>query len=638
MIQENTKSSAFPSRHVVLGMAGHIDHGKTAIVRALTGTDTDRLKEEKERGMTTDLGFAFLGDGITIIDVPGHEKFVKTMVAGVNTVDLALLVVAADDGVMPQTAEHLEILNLLRIPAGLVAVNKTDLVDGSWLEVVIEDVRKLVRGTVLEGAHILPVSALTGEGIDNLRSAIFTTAEQVQAKKDKGIFRMPIDRVFSIKGFGTVVAGTVLSGRVAPNDELELLPQGIRLRIRGLQVHDKPVSESRTGFRTAVNVMGIEKEGVERGNVLIEPGFFRLTRMADAHFSLLSSSIRPLKNRERVHVHVGTDEALARIILLGHESLVPGTEDFIQLHFEKPVVLDAGDRFIVRSYSPVRTIGGGSVLDVHPEKHRHLQQGILPKLDNLLKGDPAQKVLDRLETVRFHPIAIDELARGMGMAQEEIQNRLADLEASGRVIRVGKERWASFENRETLKRILAATVERFHREHPERTGILRAELLSRVKPSSDKQFFEETVKRLVEEKILSSEGDRMRLSTHRVVLTPELSAVKEKINAALLASPFNPPDEKEILHRFGEQGGTVLQVMIEAKEIVRLEEGILFHTRSIEQAKQTIRSYLTETREATVSDLRQHLGTTRKYAVPLVEHLDRIGFTERDGDKRRLKA
>ncbi len=618
-------------------MAGHIDHGKTAIVKALTGTDTDRLKEEKERGMTTDLGFAFLGDGVTIIDVPGHEKFVKTMVAGVNTVDLALLVVAADDGVMPQTAEHLEILNLLRIPAGLVAVNKTDLVERSWLELVIEDVRKLLQGTVLEGSPILPVSALTGEGINGLRAGIFSMAEQVHAKKDKGIFRMPIDRVFSIKGFGTVVAGTVLSGKATPNDEVELLPQGIRLRIRGLQVHDKPVPESRTGFRTAVNVMGIEKEGVERGNVLAEPGFFRPTRMADAHFTLLSSSAKPLKNRERVHAHVGTDEALARVILLGRETLAPGTEDFIQLHFEKPVVLDAGDRFVVRSYSPVRTIGGGTVLDVHPEKHRHLQKGLLPKLEKLLRGDPAQKVLDHLEAVRFYPITKDELAKRMGMAQEEIQDRLTELEASGRAIRVGKERWASFENRGTLRRILAGTVERFHHEHPERAGILRAELLSRIKPSSDKQLFEETVKGLVQEGILETEGDRLRLSTHRVVLSPDLSVIKEKITEALLSSPFSPPDEKEILRRFGEKGGTVLQVLIEAKEVIRLEEGILFHTRSIEQSKQTIRSYLTERKEATVSDLRQYLGTTRKFAVPLVEHLDRIGFTERDGDLRRLK-
>jgi selenocysteine-specific elongation factor len=267
-----------PHRHVVLGTAGHIDHGKTALVKALTGKDTDRLKEEKERGMTTDLGFAFLGDSITVIDVPGHERFVKTMVAGVNTVDLAMLVVAADDGVMPQTEEHLDILNLLHIPGGLVAVNKIDLVDGDWLELVVEDVRKRLKGTVLENGPIVPVSALSGRNIDVLKKEILRLAEGVQARRDKGVFRMPIDRVFTIRGFGTVVAGTVLSGGIALEDEAELLPQKILLRVRGLQVHDKTVRESRAGFRTAVNVMGVEKEKVERGHVLAEPGFFQPPR------------------------------------------------------------------------------------------------------------------------------------------------------------------------------------------------------------------------------------------------------------------------------------------------------------------------------------------------------------------------
>lgn len=633
----NPENNTFSSRHVVLGMAGHIDHGKTAVVKSLTGTDTDRLKEEKERGMTTDLGFAFLGEGITIIDVPGHEKFVKTMVAGVNTVDLALLIIAADDGVMPQTVEHLEILNLLGIPSGLIAINKTDLVDRDWLDLVAEEVKKFVQGTILAQAPIFRVSALTGEGMEELKSGIFNMAGQVHAKRDRGVFRMPVDRVFSIKGFGTVVAGTVLSGKLAVDDSVELLPRGLALRVRGLQVHDKAVSESRTGFRTAVNIQGVEKDVVERGNVLAAPGFFRPTQMADARLTLLSSRSKPLKNRERVHAHIGTDEALARIILLNDETLVPGAEGFVQIHFEKSVAMDAGDRFVIRSYSPVRTIGGGVVLDVHPQKHRRFQEDIVQKLNRLLKGDPLLKALEHLRFSRFQPVTARELAKSAGMTPEDAQKYLTALEAEKNAVRIGKDRWIGAENREILKRIVIDGLERFHKEHPERAGVPRAELLSRIKPPPEKQLFEETVKLMVQDRVCSVESDRVRLSGHHVMLNPELQKIKDQIVKALMSAPFDPPDEKDMIRNFGEAGKTVLQVLIESSEAVRLEEGILFHRDAVNQAKEKISNHLKVKKEATVSDIRQVLGTTRKYAVPLVEYLDRIGFTERDGDVRRLK-
>jgi selenocysteine-specific elongation factor len=626
-----------PPRHVVLGMAGHIDHGKTALVRALTGTDTDRLKEEKERGMTTDLGFAFLGDAVTVIDVPGHERFVKTMVAGVNTVDLAVLVVAADDGVMPQTEEHLDILNLLHVPGGLVAVNKIDLVDQDWLDLVVEDIRKRIRGTVLEKGPIIPVSALSGQNVDVLKKEIMHLAENVQARRDKGVFRMPIDRVFTIKGFGTVVAGTVLSGGIALGDGVELLPQKIPLRVRGLQVHDKTVQESRVGFRTAINVMGVEKEKVERGNVLAEPGFYEPTQMADVRFSSLASWTKPLRNRERVHVHVGTDEALARIILLDGESISPGASGFAQLHFEKPVVVDAGDRFVARSYSPVRTLGGGWILDTHPPKHRRLQTDVLNRLEALTKGDPSRRVLDILDTARFQPVPEEELARLSGTPVDNLHTLLGPLETEEKAVRMGKGRWISKANWKSLIRILIDVVRQFHSEHPERNGILRAELWSRIRPAADKTLFEEAVKKMVQEDALAVSGDRVCVSGFQVELSIELLKIKEDVLKALLGSSFSPPDEKEIIARFGEKGKTILQVLVDSNELIRLEEGVLFHRDVLEKAKQQIHSFIHAKEEATVSELRQHLGTSRKYAVPLVEYLDRIGFTERDGDVRRLK-
>jgi selenocysteine-specific elongation factor len=624
-------------RHVVIGMAGHIDHGKTALVKALTGTDTDRLKEEKERGMTTDLGFAFLGDTVTVIDVPGHERFVKTMVAGVNTVDLAVLVIAADDGIMPQTEEHLDILNLLQIPGGLVAVNKMDLVDADWLNLVMEDVKKRTLGTVLGNGPVIPVSAVTGQNLDILKNEIMRMAGAVQDRRDRGVFRMPVDRVFSIKGFGTVVAGTVLSGHIALEDEVELLPQKTPLRVRGLQVHDRIVNESRVGFRTAVNVMGVEKEKVERGNVLAESGFFKPTRMADVRFSSLASWNRPVRNRERVHVHIGTDEALARVILLDKESLPPGESGFAQLHFEKPVVMDADDRFVARSYSPVRTLGGGWVLDPHPVKHKRLQPELLAHLEGLIKGDSSRRVLDILDAARFQPVQEEALAKLSGISSEGLLELLSMLENEKKAVRTGKNRWISAVHRKLLDRNLTETVRRFHSEHPERTGIPRAELLSRIRPPSDKILFEEAVKGLVQDGVLAVESDRVRLLQFQVTLSPMLREIREEMVKALTGSSFSPPDEREIIARFGENGKTILQVLVDSSELVRLDEGVLFHRDLLEKAKQMIRSFIGSGHEATVSELRVHLGTSRKYAVPLVEYLDRIGFTEREGDVRRLK-
>ncbi len=625
------------NRHIVLGMAGHIDHGKTELVKALTGTDTDRLKEEKERGMTTDLGFAFLGDHITIIDVPGHEKFVKTMVAGVNTVDLALLVIAADDGVMPQTVEHLEILNLLGISAGLVALSKIDLVEKEWLSMVREDIVRLLMGTFLEKAPILPVSPVTGEGMDALKEAILKKAGEVQARRDKGIFRMPIDRVFTIKGFGTVVAGTILSGKVSPEDIVELQPQGKTLRVRGIQVHERPVDESRAGFRTAVNLIGVEKETIERGDVIVEPGFYKPTQMVDARFTMLKTCTKELKNRTRIRIHIGTSEIIGRIVLLDKAVYGPGNEGYVQLHFEKPVVADAGDRFVVRSYSPLHTIGGGLILETHPAKHRALDREVLSRLEGIYSGSPSYTLLERLEAMRFQPATPADLSRTLGIQAVEIESTLKQLESEGKALRFGKDRWISVAHQEQLKILMTTALALFHQENPLRMGVSSAELRSLIRQPVEKSLFDHVLAGLVSSGEIAAEGNRYSRKGHSVILPPELEAQKKTIEQMLLSDPFSPPDAHEIVQKLGASADAVLATLSESGEIVRIEEGVYLHRNAMELAVQKVKAYLEKNGKATVSDLKSLLGTTRKYAVPLLIHLDTLGITERDGDFRYLR-
>ncbi|MBN2417201.1 selenocysteine-specific translation elongation factor [bacterium] len=624
-------------RHVVLGMAGHIDHGKTELVKALTGTDTDRLKEEKERGMTTDLGFAFLGDDITIIDVPGHEKFVKTMVAGVNTVDVALLVIAADDGIMPQTVEHLEILNLLRVPAGLIAVTKTDMVEQEWLELVITDIRNLIAGTVLEGAPIVPVSSITGDNIDRLTAAIVETAASVRRRQDRGVFRMPVDRVFTIKGFGTVVAGTVLSGTIHRDAAVELLPQQKRLRVRGIQVHDQSVEQGGTGFRTAINLQNVEKTAIIRGNVLAEPGFYRPTTAVDAHFSLLQSWQKVLKNRTRVRVHVGTSEVMGRIILLEHRGLEPGKEGFVQVRFEKPVVADRDDRFVVRSYSPVRTLGGGVVLDPHPPRHKRFDPDVSATLQRFLQGDPVQVVEEFLQRAGYMPMNADEIATGLGMPADQVQRLLDRLEESGEGVRIGKKRWMAAATLAALKRAVLDELDAYYENNPLRISMSGAEIRSRIRRPVDKALFDSTCALLVEEGVVEVDGDKLKRAGRDVSLPAAAVRLKEKIEAAYLADPWKPPRLSEVVSDLGKEAEPLISFLLESGTLVRLENEILIHGRALADAKEKIAALLDTTGGSTVSDIKELLGTTRKYAMPLCIHLDNTGFTERDGDLRILK-
>ncbi|MFO7652012.1 MAG: selenocysteine-specific translation elongation factor, partial [bacterium] len=509
--------------HTVVGTAGHIDHGKSALVKALTGTDPDRLKEEKERGMTTDLGFAFLGDRITIIDVPGHERFVRHMLAGASTIDMVLLVVAADDGVMPQTREHFEICRLMGIRKGIVVVNKADLVDEEWLEMVKLDAVEMVKGSFLEGAPVAAVSAVTGQGIAELRALVEAAAGDLPPKTDRGVFRLPVDRSFTIKGFGTVAAGTVLSGAARVGDKLELLPQRVEVRVRGIQEHNRQLESVTMGERAALNLQGIERETVVRGNVLATPGYFAPTEFLNATLYLLKSVDRPLRNMTRLRLHIGTAEAMCRVMLLDCKELAPGGEALVQYRLEEPVVCDWNDHYVVRFYSPQQTIGGGLVLESNPGRERRFDEVALGRLRALKRGEAGSVLEQYLLKHRFDIRTLAAASRDLALSDADAARMLEVLVRTGRcrVIAVEGKEYLVAESvlTEARQAVLDALV-KFHKDNPFRLGLKRPELRAKAASGFSAPLYEAVLVGLVAVAEVVVEDDRVRLSGHELKLSP----------------------------------------------------------------------------------------------------------------------
>ncbi len=630
--------------HVIIGTAGHIDHGKTALVKALTGIDTDTLPEELARGVTIDIGFAYWKDNVTIIDVPGHERFVKNMVTGVCSVDLALFVVAADDGTMPQTREHLGILNLLGVQRGVVALTKVDLVDGEWLELVREDLRDLFNGTFLEDAPIVPVSSVSGEGVDEARTLLEAEIDRVETRPDRGVFRLPADRVFSVRGFGTVVTGTVLSGHVRPRDEVDLLPAGKRLRVRGVQTHGKDVETAEVGARAAVNLAGVEVEEVERGDLLAQPDYFSSTYMIDARLQLLSDAPASVKNRSRVRLHLGPREVLARVVLLEGEELPPGGSQLVQFRLESPGVAARGDRYVIRRYSPVHTLGGGTVLDPLPAKHRWLREDVLQILRDLEAGDPARVLEIRLKTVGLRPRSLQGLASDLGMAAGRVEGWVEELVDGGRVVSFshsGRALYVHTEPWEGLVSGIEGALQSFHEAHPLRPGMPRDELRLQVAGAPSPELFEHGLACLLEAGKLKAEGAALSLTDHRIRMTPEQERVRQGIQVSLREGGAAPPDLQELPPRVEGDPQTVRDVaaaMQAMGELVRLEETLLFDPDVLSNVEQALVDYLGANGEIGVSAFRDLAGTTRKYAVPLLNYFDGRGVTVRAGDVRVLKG
>ena len=630
--------------HVIIGTAGHIDHGKTALVKALTDIDTDTLPEEQARGVTIDIGFAYWKEHVTIIDVPGHERFVKNMVTGVCTVDLALFIVAADDGVMPQTREHLGILNLLGVKRGIVALTKTDLVDEDWVELVTEDLRDLLAGSFLEDAPIVPVSSITGSGIDALRSLLGQEIERTEERPDRGVFRLPVDRVFSVRGFGTVVTGTVLSGSVKQRDEVIIQPLDKPVRVRGIQIHGKDAESAEVGTRAAINLADTELEEVTRGDILAQPGYFSSTYMIDARLELLSDAPAPVKNRTRVHLHLGPREVLARVILLESDQLLPGETQLVQFRLEEPGVAARGDRYVIRRYSPVQTLGGGVVLDPQPHKHKRMEERVVGALGGLEMDKPAQVVSHRLNELGMAMRSCRALASEVDLSEEETRDYLDSLCTSGEVItrtHGGATLFAHMDCWTQATDRIKGQLSAFHEKSPLVPGIRRRELQTRVGEAVTSEIFEAAVEDLLESQTLKSDGPVLSLAAHQIRLNEHQEQIKTAVLALVSGGKASPPDLNEILEKVPGNGDEVRQIVsvLQAMgELVRLEDTLLFDPGSLEEMESSLVAYLSDHREMGVSEFRDLVGTTRKYAVPLLNYFDNRGITIREGDVRILKS
>ena len=629
-------------RHFIIGTAGHIDHGKTSLVNHLTGTDTDWLKEEKERGMTIDLGFAFLGENITIIDVPGHEKFIRNMVAGVSTIDLVLFVIAADDGIMPQTKEHLEILNLLQIQQGIIAITKTDIVEPEWTELVIDDVKDFVKGSFLENAPIVKVSNENGQGVDELKDKLLQHAATAKERMDRGVFRLPIDRVFTMKGFGTVVAGTVLSGELTPDRTVELLPQRVRLRIRGLQIHEQKVKRVKIGDRAAVNLIGIEKEAISRGSVLAEPDFYRPTKFLDAKLYLLKSSPRSLKNRTRVRFHIGTSEIIGRVIILDKEKMTPGESAYIQLRLEKPVVTDIDDRFVMRSYSPIITIGGGRILDVHPRRHKRFSSPIIEKF-KLLEDGNAQTVIEQfLIEKKFLPVSKLQISQALSVSMEGL-NPLLEKMISDKIIHPIEEKVQTtylhqkFYEQATQK--LTNALKNYHAKNPTKRGVNKTELKILIGISVDQNLVNILLDELTRQGQIVVFENKIALAEHKPKIQQKQKELMDQVDKIYLKEKLTTSSTSVIAAKLNiseNEINNVIEILIDSNTLLKVDDGIIFHRANVEEAKKLIIGFFRNKEELTVGDCRQFLNTSRKYTVPLLNYFDRIGLTVRQHDVRVL--
>jgi len=628
-------------KSVIVGTAGHIDHGKSALVEALTGTHPDRLAEEKRRGITIDLGFAFLeenGVRFGLVDVPGHERFVSNMLAGAAGIDLVLLVIAADESIKPQTREHFDICRLLGVTRGVVALTKSDLVETDMLGLVRLEVEEYLRGSFLERAPIVPVSAKTGAGLAELKKALHDVAMEIPGKDTARYFRLPIDRAFAMKGFGTVVTGTLISGSIGTEDEVELFPSGTRLRVRGVQSGGKSIERAFAGQRTAVNLSGIDYADVKRGMSLATPERFRTTRRVDVRLTLLPSA-RKLKHRSRVHFHAGTAETVAEVLLYGQGTLAPGQSALAHLRLQEDVLLLPGDRFIVRQFSPVITIGGGEVLDCLARRPTLRDTGRTAFLETMERGK-RDEVLVAMTERAILGLEVDEIAARTAWFEKEVREVAQRPNVAERVKIVSTEPLILLGRKafDDARRKIAERVERFHKENPLSPGIaredLRASLGRRVRPETFRSALEE----LAGEKKLEVQGELVRRAGAQIALLPEEAQAKGEIEKAFSVAGLAVPSVKEVLAKLSveaKRAEKLLQILLRERNLVRVSPELIFHRDALAQLKEQLATYKKAKGERiSVPVFKELTGISRKYAIPLLEYLDRERVTRRAGDER----
>ena len=621
-------------KQTVIGLSGHIDHGKTALVKALTGVNTDSLTEEQKRGMTIDIGFAFLDENITLIDVPGHEKFVKNMMAGVSAVDVALLVVAADDGVMPQTREHFEILNLLDIPLGIVAINKIDLADKDWLELVELDIGELLQGSFMEDAPILKVSAETGDGVDQLKTTLLDLCKKVPDKQDRGIFRLHVDRVFSMKGYGTVVTGTVNSGSLKIGDTIELLPGSVKSRVRGLQSHGEEVQQVETGDRAAINLQGVEIKQIERGSQIAEIGYLQSLNQMGVTLLLLGSAQKPITQNQRIRIHLGTQEVMARVALTDGKTLQPGDDCPALLRLEQPMVAARGDKFIIRSFSPVITIGGGEVMEVLIEEKWKI---VKEKLQNLYESPKSDQLIHLVQEEGAKPITPEKLQYRIGISKEQI-NAIVEEKEELFWLTHKQGKWLLTQNQwNELKNSIHNFLKKYHAKNPLNAGAQKEEIRQHL--SCENSILEALLQSMLDDKSISQKGELFLNPNFSITLSSEDDSLQNSILNQLDQEGFTSSTLAQLSLKTGNSKEKLMQVLNVAEQqgkLLRIDGKLMFTQKNFIILREKVNQFFSNHPEMSVSEFKELAHTSRKYAVPLLEYFDKKKITYREGNIRKL--
>ena len=633
-------------KHIILGTAGHVDHGKTALIKALTSVDTDRLKEEKERGITIELGFAPLvlakGQKVGVVDVPGHEKFVKNMVAGAGGIDIVVLVIAADEGVMPQTREHLEICDLLGIRNGLVALTKTDMVDDEWTTLVTDDIRQFLEGTFLEEAPIVPLSSATGDGLEDFLGELQTIVDIVEERRDTGIFRLPVDRVFTMKGFGTVATGSLLGGKVRTGDTVEIVPSKIVAKVRGIQIHNESVEQAETGNRTAINLQGVDKATIQRGDVISNADALVPSTRFDIFLRHLPNARKNLKNRSLLRFHVATSELIARLILPGGGEIEPGAAVYGQVILESPTVALAGDRFVIRSYSPVTTIGGGEILDPLTVKYKKNREAQMEEMKILHHGTDRDRVAVILRRSGLAGITARQLQIRTGTSLKELNAIIDDMLSRKEALLLDKEKRTivSAPAYQVVQEKIMEASAAYHERNPLREGIHKEELRNTIGTYIDPKLFNSALRSLDNAGKIRIERENVRLAAHQVNLADDLEELKEKIAGRYRTAGLSPPLTKDVIEEAGTQkkaARTVLSLLLNEGRLIKVSEDLYFDGTALAGLREDYRQFLLRTEKASPAGFRELTGLSRKFTIPLMEYFDKSKLTIRVGDHRILR-
>ena len=633
-------------KQIILGTAGHIDHGKTSLIKAITGTNTDRLKEEQRRGITIELGFASLdlpsGRHLGIVDVPGHEKFVKNMVAGATGIDIVTMVIAADEGVMPQTREHMEICSLLGVRHGMVVLTKIDMVDEEWLELVTEDISEFTIGTFLEDSPILPVSSVTGEGISRFIKELDHLCKDVPDRSTTGLLRLPVDRVFSMKGFGTVITGTLISGRVNVGDPIMIYPHRTTSKVRGIQVHNQSRDSAEAGMRTAINFQGLEKASINRGDILAKENSMMPNYMVDLEFLYLSGNKKPIKNRTQVRFHTGTSETMGNLILLDREELAPGDTCSVQIRMDTPASIIRDDRFVIRSYSPVRTIGGGKILNPIPAKHKRFQQTIIKGLAQLANAPPEGIIDHHAKMAGAAGVNFSQLLLMTNLPSKALEATVSTMLNSQTILLADKENRVYIHKNtfDELKKLSCNVLAKYHRDNPLKPGISKEELKSKFPRSAGGKLFTLVLNRMIKDRQLVLDGDIVRLASHKVSLQVDQKVLKQDISEIYKKSKLTPPYFRDVIKNLGVDPASakgVLELLVNEDHLVKVKDDLYYNKETLETLKNELVAYIKKNGEISTPLFKDMTGASRKYVIPLIEHFDATHVTIRIGDIRKLR-